>query len=176
VSWRTPITLLVLLGVLLGAAFYGWQTIISPATEDDSPPSAGKPHCDKVQEFHQGQLIRANDIIVNVFNSGLIGGLASETLHTLRDRGFKAGVSDNAPDGVAATNVSIITDSRDSPPVRLVANQFKGVVRFVKGADLGPGIDIVVGDSFAGIDKSAKRSLRLHRNVNTCASVDTAPS
>ena len=33
-NWRTPITMVVLLGVLLGAAYYGWNTIVTP--DDDN--------------------------------------------------------------------------------------------------------------------------------------------
>ncbi len=175
-SWRTPITLLVLLGVLLGAAFYGWHSVITPATEDDPPAGAVEPACDEVNKFQKGQRIRSRNIIVNIYNAGLIGGLASETLALLHSRGFRSGVSDNAPDDITTSNVTIYADSKRSPPVQLVASQFKGVVRVVAGEDLGPGIDVIVGDGFEGVNRKAKRSLRLHRDVSTCASLETAPS
>ena len=32
-QWRTPITLVVLLVILLGAAYYGWQTVVNPTND-----------------------------------------------------------------------------------------------------------------------------------------------
>jgi hypothetical protein len=176
VRLRTPITLGVLIGVLVGAAYFGWKTVISPATEDTSPPAATKPRCENVEEFHKGQLIKAKDILVNVYNAGGITGLASDTLSSLSNRGFNSGVADNAPGSVSASNVTILTDARRAPQVQLVAAQFKGSVVYAKGANLAPGIDIVVGDNFQGLNGKAKNSLRVKRDISTCTETDTAQS
>jgi hypothetical protein len=177
VSLRTPITLVVLFVVLMGAAYYGWQTVISPGTEDHDPPAtSSKPKCENVEEFHKGQLIRSKDVLVNVYNAGRISGLASDTLSELSDRGFNPGVSDNAPAAVTASNVTILTSSRQSPLVQLVAQQFQGVVKYAKGRGLDPGVDIIVGDDFQGLNVSAKTSLRVKRSISTCTSTDTAQS
>ena len=176
-SWKSPVTMLVLLVLLLAAAFYGWQTIISPATEDNTaggPKPPGK--CERVKEFHRGQLIRADDIIVNVYNAGSIANLAEKTLTGLKDRGFKPGVFDNAPSQVSASNVTIITQGKLTPQVRLVAQQFKGEIRYSHGNPIDTGIDVVVGDQFKGIDAKAKKTLRLKRDVSTCTAVGTASS
>lgn len=176
-SLRTPITLVVLFVVLMGAAYYGWKTVISPATEGDDPPATStKRKCDDVEEFHKGQLIRSKDVLVNVYNAGGISGLASDTLSELSDRGFNAGVADNAPPAIVATNVTILTSSRRSPQVQLVAQQFQGVVKYRKGNDLDPGVDIIVGDDFEGLNPGAKTTLRVKRAVTTCTSTDTAQS
>jgi hypothetical protein len=176
VSWKSPVTLLVLLVLLLGAALYGWQTIISPATEDNT---AGNPKpsdkCDRFQQFHRGQLIRADDIIVNVYNAGSIANLAEETLTGLKERGFKPGVFDNAPSQVSASNVTILTQGKLTPQVRLVAQQFKGEIRYSRGNPIDTGIDVIVGNEFKGIDAKAKKTLRLKRDVSTCTAVSTAP-
>lgn len=172
---RTPVTLFVLVMVLLGAAYYGWQTVISPATEDDkTTASKRKPACDDVEQFRKGQVIRSDDVLVNVYNAGSIEGLAGDTLDKLKRRGFGAGVADNAPAGLSATNVTIITRSRNSPPVRLVAKQFNGHVQYVAGRPLEPGVDVVVGDDFAGIDSSAATKLRVTEAVETCREVAKA--
>jgi hypothetical protein len=176
VSWKTPITLLVLLVLLLGGAFYGWQTIISPATEGDATTVVQQPKgkCEDVQQFHRGQVIRAGDVVVNVYNAGSIANLAEDTLSGLRKRGFKPGVFDNAPGRVTATNVTILTVGRVTPQVRLVAKQFKGPVRFSRESSIDPGINVIVGDDFKGIDRAAKTALRLKRDVSTCAAVANA--
>jgi hypothetical protein len=177
VSWKTPITLLVLLVLLLGGAFYGWKTIISPATEDNTASGKHKPttdKCQQVEQFHRGQRIRAHDVVVNVYNAGSISNLASDTMNELTSRGFKSGVFDNAPSRVSATNVTIITQGKASPQAQLVAKQFKGKVKYDDTSPIDAGIDIVVGDDFKGIDHKAKKSLRLKKDVSTCTAVGNA--
>ncbi len=183
-NWKTPITLLVLTGILLGAAYYGWTSLSAPSEKPDTPsattassapPIAKEPKCTTVKKFGKGQSIAAEDVIVNVFNAGSIPGLASKTLDSLVDKGFERGAADNAPVDLAATNVTIVTEKRDSPVVRLVAMQFQGTVGFADGPDLAPGVDIVVGDNFLSVDSEARRVLRLKRPVTTCTSDKQTP-
>jgi hypothetical protein len=173
VSWKTPITLLVLLGVLLGAAYYGWRTIISPATGDDktSPSTVHHPpRCVTKHVYPKGLKFKSKHIVVNVYNAGDISGLADQTLNALVGRGFRAGTADNAPGGVSATNVTIVTDERQAPQVQLVASQFKGRVAYATGPALAAGIDIVVGNDFVGTNTNAKKYLTLHKPLRTCKS------
>jgi hypothetical protein len=173
VRWRTSITLTVLLVVLLGAAYYGWKTVISPATGGNSDTTASdKPTCKNTQDFHKGQIIKAQDIAVNVYNAGAIAGLAADTLDTLTRRGFQTGVADNAPANVIATNVKILTEAKNAPQVQLVASQFRGKITYSAKGDVAPGIDVVVGDNFVGMKKGAKSQLRVQKNVSICTSVD----
>jgi len=171
VNWKTPITMLVLLGVLLGAAYYGWQTVIDPATGDDetaTAPSETRSTCQKVREFRKGETVRPRDVTVNVYNAGIISGLAGETLNALADKGFTAGAAANAPDDIPTTNVTILIDERRSPLIRLVARQFTGPVRFSRGPELRPGVDVLIGNEFQAVDEAAKRFLRVKRVVMTC--------
>ncbi len=168
---RTPITLLVLVGILLGAAYYGWQTVINPATEattTQGPTHASKPTCVKQKQFLKGQEIKAADIVVNVFNAGTISGLAGDALSALHQKGFQMGIAANPPGGVGATNVTVLTDSPQSPEVRLVVSQFLGKVLVRKGPNLAPGIDVVIGQDFKGIAEKAPTTLRLSHDVTTC--------
>lgn len=163
--------MLVLLGVLLGAAYYGWQTIISPDEESKATgPTNTGPKCTKHVKFKKGQLIRAKDILVNVYNAGTTSGLAGETLNALGDNGFKPGVADNAPSNMAASNVTILGD-RTSPEVRLVSRQFRGPVKITKGPALAAGIDVVVGQRFRAVDDRAKTALRLKKAVTSCVAI-----
>jgi hypothetical protein len=175
-SWKTPITLAVLLVVLLGAAFYGWRTIVSPAQDDDEDPAtSNQARCDETETFERGQVIHSKDIVVNVYNAGTISGLAGETLDALASRGFEPGKADNAPAGVSAENVTVIAADKRSPAARLVASQFKGDVRVVKGEDIAPGVDVVVGNDFKKVDQKAKKTYKVKEKVTTCVSAgDTA--
>lgn len=174
---RTPVTMLILLGVLLGAAFYGWKTIISPAT-GGTPQTAITPSthttrpakCTVRVLFHKGEKIKAKKVRVNVYNAGNITGLASDTLNALASNKFRPGIADNAPSGVTASNVSIITDPKigATPPDKLVAKQFKGKVIFYPGADLGPGVDVIVGNSFVGVNPNAKHHMKVRKSLKEC--------
>lgn len=166
-AWRTPITLAVLLAVLLAAAFYGWQTVISPARENDDNADA-KPQCEKVAEFRKGDVIKSGDVVVNVYNAGTEAGAAGSTLDRLVNRGFKRGVAANAPAGVRTQTVVIITDDRKSPTVKLVSSQFKGKVRYVDVEAPEPGVSIVIGDNFKGVDTSAKKKLKVKTDISSC--------
>jgi hypothetical protein len=168
VGWRTPITLLVLLGVLLGAGYYGYRTVISPNTDDNNKSSGPTATCTKHRVFHRGQKILSKDILVNVYNAGSIANLATDTLAGLHDNGFLRGVAANAPSGISATNVSILTRQARLPQARLVAQQFKGHVVIRQAHPLAAGIDVVVGDDFQGMMDHAARSLRLSHVVRTC--------
>jgi LytR cell envelope-related transcriptional attenuator len=173
VSWKTPITLLVLLGVLLGAAYYGWKTIISPATGDDNTSQQTphhKPTCVDKHVYHKGLKVKSKTITINVYNAGAISGLADQTLSALGGKGFRPGVADNAPSGVSATNVTILTSEKQAPQVQLVASQFKGRVAYATGPALAAGIDVVVGNDFVGTNPNAKKYLTLHQPLRTCTS------
>jgi LytR cell envelope-related transcriptional attenuator len=166
--WRTPITLLLLLAVLLGAAYYGWNTVISPTDDKASTPNHPKPTCTKIERFKKGQRITARDVLVNVYNAGVISGLAASTLEDLKNRGFKAGVAENAPPGMFARNVKILAQNRHSPTVRLVAMQFKGRVVVTSGPALAPGI--------RAVDMHARTGFRLKKAVTNCVQLKPAKS
>lgn len=177
-SWKTPITLLVLVGVLLAAAFYGWNALVNP--EEALPKHRSQlveaPACSKLERFRIGEKVKSRDIVVNVYNAGGIAGLAGETLDALVDNGFQGGIADNAPISVAARNVTVLTKSKRDPLARLVALQFKGDVTFAAGPKMAPGIDVVVGDEFVQVDTAAHRALVLRRPITTCSSIKRAAS
>jgi LytR cell envelope-related transcriptional attenuator len=177
VSWKTPITLVLLLLILLGAAYYGWQSVTAPAASDTTTPQTPttKAPCTKHTHIRKGQRIRASHIVVNVYNAGSITGLAGATSSNLAAKGFRAGQVTDAPARIHATNVAILTKAVHSPVVRLVASQFKGPV-VIRKDNLGPGIDVVVGDSFQAVDPRAKSFLVVRKKVHTCASTHGANS
>jgi len=172
VNWKTPVTMLVLLGILLGAAYYGWSTIVNPEDKTgtdtaQTPTKKKKPACTPAKRFKKGQAVRAEDILVNVFNAGVSAGLAGETLDALTSKGFKGGIASNAPEAMSAANVTIVTQEPKSPEVRLVRIQFRGPVKVVKG-ELSPGIDVLVGDKFQSVDSTIRTQITLQKNIQAC--------
>jgi hypothetical protein len=174
VSWKTPVTLLVLLLVLLGAAFYGWRSVVAPAPSDSTSASTiDQPACTKHSSIRKGQRIFAADVVVNVYNAGSVPGLAAATSSRLTDKGFRPGVVADAPSHVSASNVTILSNSGHSPEVRLVAKQFKGSV-VIRKHDLGAGIDVVLGNKFQAVDPKSKAFLVVHKAVRTCVRAGSA--
>lgn len=183
-QWRTPITLVVLLVILLGAAYYGWQTVVDPGdpgaatTPDPTPPTkTTKRACVQEKTYPKGATIRATSFKVNVYNAGGISGQAGDVLSALHDNGFQEGVADNPPPSVTAINVSILTSTPNSPLARLVQQQFKGNVRLVPGPNLGVGVDVVIGPSFNGMEPSAPAVLTVEEATTVCTEfADGRPS
>lgn len=170
-NWRTPVTLVVLLGVLLGAAYYGWHTVVNPGDKNAASPSGSKktPTCTS-KIIKKGTRVPSSEVTVNVYNAGSRSGLAGETLDLLVTHGFKRGVADNAPADITTWgNVTVVLPGGEgAPQTRLVRNQFLGIVKYVDGPALAPGVDIVVGDNFRGVKPGAQAFVRVNRPVRTC--------
>lgn len=176
-NWKTPITLVVLLLLLGGSVYYGWQAATAPTSSDTvskptSTPTTDQPSCAKKQ-FPGKRSLTSTNVVVNVYNAGTVAGLASDTMSRLAAQGFREGVIKDAPARVKAANVAILSKATRSPEVKLVAAQFKGPVA-VRKDNLGPGVDIVVGDQFQAVDPQAETSIVVRRPVRRCTEAGTA--
>jgi hypothetical protein len=167
VTWKTPVTLVVLLGVLLGAAYYGWASVVSGGSADKKATPT-PPTCATTQ-VGKGQRLTAKNVLVNVYNAGSVEGLASRTLTTLKARGFRGGVASNAPTGISTRSVMILARDRTAPQIRLVVQQFRGLVAFGRPHDVAAGVNVVVGDNFAGFRKRILRAIVVHKPVQACS-------
>jgi hypothetical protein len=183
VQWRTPITLAVLVVILLGAAYYGWQTVVNPATDANGSTTPTRTHgtpppkqvCVQRKTYPKGAHVAAGFFRVNVYNASAVSGRAGDVLSALHSRGFRLGIAANPPAGVTATNVSILTLTPDAPRVTLLAEQFKGKVKLVPGPALAIGFDVVLGPDFAGLAPGAPSSLTLTKAVKVCTKFKTEP-
>lgn len=181
-NWKTPITLGILVVILVGAAFYGWQAVRAPTTNVGADGGPGKtpgttaatPPCKKVTQVRKGDRIDAGDVLVNVYNASSVPGLASGTLTALAAKGFQSGLADDAPTGTTATNVTILAKNNQDPAVQLVAQQFTGTVTFSTD-DLGSGVDVVLGEQFESVDPQAKTFFVEKETVTKCKSKKPTP-
>lgn len=181
-KWRAPITLAVLVLILLGAAYYGWQTVLAPAESSSgsgptttTTPSTHRPTtprttqvCVRHKKWTKGEVVGASSFLVNVYNAGGVSGQAAEVLSALGARGFRTGVAANPPHHVKATNVSILTSTPNAPRVLLVKEQFKGPVQLVPGPELATGIDVIIGSEFVGMQSSAPTEYTLPKDTLVC--------
>ena len=136
----TTITMLILCGMLVVGAVWGWRSLFAdvPADETVAEPSAS-PSC-----------------------------TTDSTMAALRKRGFRPGDVGNAPATANVRRVAVWSTEENDVEARLVARQFgKRVEVTLAEEDLGPGVDVIVGNKFKGL-KKAKRSVRVQSPQEVC--------
>ena len=144
---RTPITLLLLLGVLCYAAWWGYTNVLRPI-----PLPPAQPCVD--QSLTKGQL-KSSQVTVKVYNGGNKRGLAGDVGRALRDSGFNVIRTTNTAEKISKT--VIVGADPKNPEVLLVKRFFKdAVVKGDKRADHT--VDVLVGNKYGGFNKSAKRT------------------
>ncbi|HYP43838.1 MAG TPA: LytR C-terminal domain-containing protein [Propionibacteriaceae bacterium] len=147
---RTPLTLLVLLGVLAYGAWWGYTNVL----KETPPPPPAK--C-VPQQVKAGEL-RADQVTVSVFNGGTKKGLAGDVGRSLRQRGFKVQRTDNTDEKIQRT--VIVGAGAKNPEVLLVKGFFKkAVVKADKRPDHS--VDVLVGNDYAGFNKKGKATIKV---------------
>lgn len=164
----TAVTMLILCALLAAAAFWGWRSLSAPLPGDGETDveSAG---C-ATERMRQGQRLRSVQVRVSVFNGGTEAGLADTTMAALRKRGFKRGDVGNAPTDTAVSRVQVWSTRKTDAAARLVAAQFGKKVRVkITEEDLGPGVDVVVGNDFSRLTPTPP-SIRVGKPQKVCVS------
>ena len=151
---RTPITLLLLLGVLCYAAWWGYTNVLRPI-----PPAPAQPCVD--QSLTKGQL-KSSQVNVKVYNGGNKRGLAGDVGRALRDRGFNVIRTTNTAEKISKT-VIVGADAKN-PEVLLVKSFFKeALVKGDKRVDRT--VDVLVGNKYAGFNKGANRTYTVNADT-----------
>lgn len=164
----TAVTLLVLVGILVVGVILGVKTLFAPLPGSDNASAKPSASCSP-KTVKKGQRIRSSQVQVSVFNGGTRSGLADETLQRLTRRGFKAGEVGNAPETVR--RVRVLTTEQNDMAARLVARQFgRGTKVVVSSTDLGPGIDVIVGNRLRKLAKP-KRVMVARSSSSVCVPV-----
>ena len=165
----TAVTLLVLLLVLCGMAVYGFNALTSPLPESGA---STEKECTGAEKQVQGFLKRS-EVQVSVYNAGRREGLAGTTLEKVEEAGFRAGNAGNAPKSAEVPRAIVWTTKTNDSAATLVAQAFGKRTRVeVTDTDLGPGIDVLVGNRFKGLDPKAPRRIKLAAPVETCVPVE----
>ena len=162
---RTPVTLLLLLGVLMWGAYWGYNNILAPVPKIPPPPCVE-------QTLAKGEL-KASQVIIKVYNGGDRRGLAGDVGRSLRNKGFKVTLTTNTVEKISKT-VIVGTDAKD-PKVLFVKSFFKeAVVRADKRND--GSVDVLVGNKYGGFNKNAKTTYVIKSKTACIASQTPTPS
>ena len=163
----STVTLMVLVGLLIGGIFYGYQQFTAPLPSITVEPEQ---ECTTVES---GSKLRTENVVVSVYNASDRSGFASTTLTRLERRGFQPGSVGNAPSGTSVTRVEVWTQDADDPAAQLVARQFgKNTPVVEKVEPLGPGPDVVTGPRARKL-KKAPRQIQVQETRTECVPVET---
>ena len=146
----TGVTLVVLVAILVAGGLYGLNSLLRPVPKDKSTATST---CSST-DVRRGQRLRSRQVEVSVFNAGTRSGLADRVMIGLRNRGFRQGEVGNAPSGTGVKKAQVWTTQRNDAAARLVLRQFRKDIRIhVVKTDLGPGVDVVVGNGYTSLGK-----------------------
>jgi hypothetical protein len=168
----STITMTALIGILVLGAVWGWRSLFAPLEDGTSAAEEPAPTC-TTERIGRGARLRSTQVRVSVFNASSRSGLAGRTLDGLLNRGFLAGEAGNAPSDLEVRRVEVWSTEENDPRARLVARQFGKKVRIrFSDDDLGPGVDVIVGDRFDELAK-APRSIRVRQPQEICVPIET---
>jgi hypothetical protein len=162
---RTPLTLLILFGVLLYGAYWGYKNIVKPV-----PPLAPEPCV--TQSVPEGQL-QSSQVVVKVYNGGDRRGLAADVGRSLRNKGFRVTQTTNTVEKIQKT--VIVGADVNNPEVKFVKTFFKqSVIRSDRRVDRT--VDVLVGNRYGGFNKNAKTTYQIETNVVCLPSQSPSPT
>jgi hypothetical protein len=142
-SVKSVLTLVVLLVILLGAGFWGWQAFTEPL-----PTAEEVPVCEDTR-MPSGARVLPEQVTVSVYNASERTGLAGFTMELLLNEGFAEGESGNAPDGTDVTLAEVWAEDPDGPAAVLIQSYLGRSVEIREPpATLGPGVVVIVGEQF----------------------------
>lgn len=151
---RTTVTMLVLVGILCAAAWYGWTRLSDAGASfsGDGEATPGEP-CTTPEP----ETARAQQTVVSVYNSGAPTGTGGILMDALEARGFQRGAVANAPDDVQVNGLQVWTTDPESAQARLVARQLRGAEVEEHATTPGPGINIFIGREFNSLRRAPRQ-------------------
>jgi hypothetical protein len=165
---RGPLTLLVLLGLLSTAAWYGWDSVLNV------PPDPVPTQVYTTPKPKEKQHISVHTVALNVYNAGKISGLADRTADLLRQRGFTVAKVGNSPYDSKVKTVEIRGRHKDAPEVLLVGEHFSGETR--RGDErTDTSVDIILGTQYPGLVSKAPKAMEVDTQVPVCVTMTPTP-
>ena len=160
IHWRTPITLVVLLGVLVGGFWWGWNSLTN---------SSAEPNCVE-QKLPNNRLV-PKQVVVNVYNGGARAGTAALVGEALEKRGFNIGKIANEPSGDKIDIVSVRGTTDSGPEIKLVAGQLNQKALTVADNRPDHTVDVVLGAGFTKLNTKGLPSVAVPKDSVQCLPV-----
>jgi hypothetical protein len=157
IHWQTPITLVVLLGILAGGAWWGWNSLTQ---------STAEPNC-VVQKPPNSRLV-PKQVVVNVYNGGAKAGTAAKTAAELKRRGFNIGRVANEPNGDKVDVVALRGTVSKAPEIVLVAGQLSQRAAVVADQRPDHTVDLVVGAGYTALKTKGLTSVAVPGEGTVC--------
>jgi hypothetical protein len=158
---RSTVTLVVLVGLLVLGALWGWSEMTAPL-----PGKADAPTCVS-RAVQAGDKVFPDMVTVSVLNASERNGLASRTLQLFTDAGFGSGDTANAPQNAEVAVAQIWTSDPDNPGVQLVRSWLGPRAEIVDREGKGAGVVVVVGDDFEDLVKG-ERAVKASDDATVC--------
>jgi hypothetical protein len=157
IHWRTPVTMVVLLGILVGGIWWGWNSLTNS--------SAGQTCVE--QKLPNNRLV-PKQVVINVYNGGAKAGTAARTAEELQKRGFNIGRIANEPKGDKVDVVAVRGTAGNAPELRLVSGQLNQ--KAVPVADNRPdhSVDLVLGPRYNRLNTKGIPSIAVPANTAVC--------
>jgi hypothetical protein len=164
IRWRTPVTMVVLLGILVGGAWWGWNSLIKTSAE---------PTCVE-QKLPNNRLV-PKQVVVNVYNGGAKAGTAGAVAEVLKKRGFNVAKIANEPKGDKVDGVSVRGATDDAPELRLVVGQLSQKAVPVGDNRTDHTVDLVLGRGYTTLKTKGLPSVTVPPNTSVCLPVIHTP-
>lgn len=149
-SIKTPLTMLLLLGLVLFAAAWGYRNATAPI-----PPRPPEPCVDEAV----GPKYLPSHAVLRLYNGTETNGFAKRAATILRADGFRVIRIANAPQQINGVTVVGVNDK--SPEVVLVRSYLPNATFIADPNKLDHVVDITVGKGFTGFAKNPLDSVPL---------------
>ena len=150
IHWQTPITLVVLLGMLVGGAWWGWNSLTESTAEQAC-----------VQTVLPDKKLLPKDVVVNVYNAGARSGTAKATADLLKRRGFNIGKVQNEPNDEKVPSLAVRGSAATDPEVKLVVAQLAQRAPVVVDGRTDHSVDLILGARFTTLKARAASSVQV---------------
>ena len=147
---KTPVTMLLLLGLVVVAGAWGWRSVTAPMPARPPEPCV-------VQKV--GPQFKPSHAVLRVFNGTDINGFAKRATTILRADGFRVIKISNADAPI--NGVRVVGVDAASPEVVLVRSYLPKAEFVADPAKLDHVVDVTLGKGFTGFAKSPMRSVPL---------------
>lgn len=139
---RTAVTLLVLVGIMVAAAYFGWQRVVGDDADTDAAAS------DSCVPSTDVTIPAPDDVEINVYNATGRSGLAAEVADLMRERGFVIAQVANDPENKDIEGTAEIRGSQSQQGAAALLTTTVPESVFVPDEREADTLDVVVGEGF----------------------------